>query len=456
MKNLIISQKGIVGFALLVIAMVAGLLAWIADTRYREFSVYQQRAMRSSVNGTAGEIGIFLNELRRSTHLFADSKSDLLEKLAANPNDMKLHQQVAEAVHAHFPDSFAFTLADLDGNPLMEDFDGLTGEVCLRDLHKFATDRAHSRVYIHPHPSAYHFDTMVDWERGGEKRGILFISFTADILARIIQNGQLPEHTLYLLHKDIPGLIEVAASGARISMKREFRLSAEEMKQIGYAQDIKETFWNLADLPAVGLFENMRKRLFQESLLILGLFSVVCMAILVALARTTTRKRRIEYLYTHDALTSLPNRFYLLERLQQLIASGQKKPVRFALLMIDLGDFKRSSGNFFDSHQEPQFLKQATAQLQQVVSAGDTVARLASHEFAIILLEATLEKAGEVAEKIVENLKIPHPDSGVSAPETAVGIAIFPDHGEDFETLTQRAYFAMHTAKQSKTRWVIT
>lgn len=450
MKNMIISQKGIIGFALLMIAMVAGLLTWTADTRYREFSDFQQRAMRSSTNGTAGEIGVFLNELRRSIHLFADSQSELLEKLAAHPDDMKLQQQLADAVHANFPESFAFTLADRDGNPLLEDFDGLTGEVCLRDLRKFATDRVHSRVYIHPHPSVYHFDTMVDWERGGEKKGILFISFGADVLAKIIQNGQLPEHMLYLMHKEIPGLIEVAASGARISMKREFRLTPEEMKRIDYAKDVQGTLWSLADLPETGLFENTRKKLFNESLLTFGLFSAACISILFALARTNTRKLHIEYLYTHDALTGLPNRFYLLERLQQLITG--KHTVHFALLMLDLGDFKRVNGNFFDSHQEPQFLKQAVAKIQQAVSADDTVAHLAGHEFAIILLEATPAKAEQMAEIIVENLKAPYPDSSVSAPEAAVGIAIFPDHGKNFEALTQRAYLAMHTAKQNKTK----
>lgn len=134
------------------LAMVGTLLAWHVSFDYEEFRRSQQSLMRSSVSGTAGEIAASLTELRRSVRLFADSEKELLDKLRSHPEDLALHGQLNQRVRSYFPEAFAFTPADRNGNPLLEDFDGLVGDVCQRDIKQFATDRARSEVYVHPHP----------------------------------------------------------------------------------------------------------------------------------------------------------------------------------------------------------------------------------------------------------------------------------------------------------------
>src|SRR3569833_3090770 len=198
------------------LAMVGALLAWDADARYEEFRRKQESLMRSSVSGTAGEIGTYLTELRRSVHLFANSEKELLDKLRSHPEGLIQHDQLNQRVRFNFPEAFAFTLANRSGNPLLEDFDGLVGEVCQRDIRQFAADRAHSEVYVLPHPDVYLFDVMVDWEKSGVAQGIFFVSFPADLLARALRHGQIPGHRLLLLHKKIPGLLEIPDIGPRI------------------------------------------------------------------------------------------------------------------------------------------------------------------------------------------------------------------------------------------------
>ncbi|MDA8259883.1 MAG: GGDEF domain-containing protein, partial [Betaproteobacteria bacterium] len=306
------------------LAMVGALLTWHTDVRYEEFRRNQESLMRSSVSGTAGEIGAYLTELRRSVHLFANSEKALLDKLRSHPEDLALHDQLNKRVRFYFPEAFAFTLADRSGNPLLEDFDGLVGEVCQLDIRQFAADRAHSEVYVHPHPEVYHFDVMVDWEKGGVAQGIFFVSYPADLLARALRHGQVPGHRLMLLHKRIPGLIEITDSGPRILLKRDFKLSAEEMRHIGYSLPVEGTAWNLVDLPEAGLFENARRKMVRDAYLTMGAFLVVTAVMMGLLYLSRKKNRELDYLYRHDPVTGLPNRYFLLEHMQTLINRAKR------------------------------------------------------------------------------------------------------------------------------------
>lgn len=450
MKKLLVSHKLTWIFVITTLAMVGILLTWLTDVRYRDFNEYQQRIMQSSANGTAGEIGMYMSELRRSVHLFADNEGELLHELATHPDDTRLHERLNQAVHTHFPDAFAFTIAERSGKPLLEDFDGLLGEVCVKDIQKFAADRPHSRVYIHPHPTAYHFDIMVDWERDGSSQGIFFVSFPADILSRILKHGQIPDHQLMLLNHDIPGLIEVTDVGARIKLNREFKLSPEETRRISYFTPIQGTSWDMADLPAPALFQNAYNRIRQEALLIMLVFVAVSAMMTGLLLRTQVKNRKLEHLYTHDPLTELPNRYLLIERLQKLILMAQREQLQFALFLIDLGNFKKPEGTFFEIQNNNSLLKLAGQRIQDMLPASATLARLSGNEFAVLLPDVSTEQASHIAEKVREGLNQSLiPGNPITLPHASIGIAGYPEHGKDFESLIQRANLAMHSAKRT-------
>ncbi|MBI5461470.1 MAG: GGDEF domain-containing protein [Gammaproteobacteria bacterium] len=315
-------HRGAWFFSLLILAMVGAMLAWNAHVRDREFATYQQRLMESSVNGTAAELGVFIGELRRSVHLFVDTERAQLDRLAADPADEQTLEKLNAAVRKHFPEAFAFTLADNEGNPLLDDFDGLVGEICINDMQTFATHREHSKVYIHPNPTAYHFDIMVDREHNGGSAGIFFVSFTTDILSRTLKHGEVPGHKLLLLKQDVPGLIEVTSDGVRIKLQREFKLSAREIARIGYTAPISGTSWDLVDLPDPDLYTSMRDNILRESVLIVLAFLTINGAMLWMLHRSQAKRRTLEHLYHHDPVTGLPNSHLFLERFAHMTHPG--------------------------------------------------------------------------------------------------------------------------------------
>ncbi len=438
------------------LAMVGALLTWHTDVRYEEFRRNQESLMRSSVSGTAGGIGAYLTELRRSVHLFANSEKALLDKLRSHPEDLALHDQLNKRVRFYFPEAFAFTLADRSGNPLLEDFDGLVGEVCQHDIRQFAADRAHSEVYVHPHPDVYHFDVMVDWDKGGTAQGIFFVSFPADLLARALRHGQIPGHRLMLLHKRVPGLIEITDIGPRILLRRDFKLNAEEMRRIGYSLPVAGTAWNLVDLPEAGLFENARRNMVRDAYLTMGAFLVVTAVMMGLLYLSRKKNRELDYLYRHDPVTGLPNRYFLLEHMQTLINRAKRRPLAFSLLFLDIGEARRPDCGFFDRPDLAQVLQSASARIRTVLGKRDTLVRLTGSEFAILSEEASGEQAKRLAENIEAALHQPLDIPGgtvICAP--SAGFAVYPSQGKDFEELVQTANLAMHSAKRRPTYEVL-
>lgn len=431
------------------LAMVGALLAWYTDVRYEEFRRNQQSLMNSSVSGTAGEIGTYLTELRRSVHLFADSEKELLDKLRAHPEDQGLHDQLNQRVQFHFPEAFAFTLADRNGNPQLEDFDGLVGDICQRDIKQFATDRAHSEVYVHPHPDVYHFDVMVDRDKDSAAQGIFFASFPADLLARALRHGQIPGHRLMLLHRKIPGLIEIADIGPRILLKRDFKLSPEEMRRIGYSVPVAGTAWNLVDLPEAGLFENARRDMVRDAFFVMGAFLAVTAVMMGLLYLSRKKNRELDYRYRHDSVTALPNRYFLLEHMQELINRAKRHPLSFSLLFLDIGDTKKSDGGFFDRPDPARILQSAAARIQTTLGERDTLVRLAGNEFAVLSEAVSGEQAKRLAESIEAALRQPLDiPGGIVTCQPCVGFAVYPTHGMNFEELVHGANLALYTAKR--------
>jgi diguanylate cyclase len=151
-----------------------------------------------------------------------------------------------------------------------------------------------------------------------------------------------------------------------------------------------------------------------------------------------------------DALTGLPNRDLLDDRLRQAVAQAHRDERRLAVLFIDLDGFKEINDTL--GHRSgDELLKETGLRLSVVLRDADTVARLGGDEYAIVLpqVHSALE-AEAVAIKVVESLKRPFAIDGrevfVSA---SVGIAIFPEDGSTAEELLRRADMAMYGAKDA-------
>ena len=160
-------------------------------------------------------------------------------------------------------------------------------------------------------------------------------------------------------------------------------------------------------------------------------------------------EEKIRHMAHHDALTQLPNRVLLHDRIGQAIAQARRNNEALALLFIDLDRFKTVNDSL--GHQVGDRLLQAVAgRLTACTRASDTVARIGGDEFVILLGELDRpEAARHVAQKVLDALSEPVTLDGHELKVTpSIGICAYPHDGEDVETLMRNADTAMYHAKQ--------
>lgn len=159
---------------------------------------------------------------------------------------------------------------------------------------------------------------------------------------------------------------------------------------------------------------------------------------------------RLDHLAHHDSLTGLPNRLNYTANLQQAIKRAQRRGLRFALILLDLDNFKTINDTFGHSHGDT-FLKIISERLQDCMRQEDTVARLGGDEFAIVLENiATLEDAGFIADKVLQAVNKPiEIERKEITPSASIGISIYPDDASDGDDLLKSADAAMYRAKET-------
>lgn len=179
----------------------------------------------------------------------------------------------------------------------------------------------------------------------------------------------------------------------------------------------------------------------------------------IGVVRDITERRAqsaaLEYQALHDSLTDLPNRSLLGDRLRQAVLRAQRNKDRIALLVMDLDHFKEINDTL-GHHYGDLMLKQVARRVRDALRESDTVARLGGDEFAVLLATSDKDHSSQVAEKILRSLERPIVIEGQSLHVGAsIGIALYPDHGEDEMTLLRLADVAMYVAKRTTRGYLI-
>ncbi len=160
--------------------------------------------------------------------------------------------------------------------------------------------------------------------------------------------------------------------------------------------------------------------------------------------------RALEHQALHDPLTGLPNRTLLRDRLGQAIAMAGREKTAFAVMLIDLDHFKEIN-NTLGHEKGDLVLKEINPRLRSILRASDTVARWGGDEFGLILTTTDRHGAEAAATKILETLEDPFRVGELQLRvDASIGIALFPDHGEDADTLLKRVDVAMLRAQQNR------
>ncbi|MBE8233524.1 MAG: EAL domain-containing protein [Endozoicomonadaceae bacterium] len=161
------------------------------------------------------------------------------------------------------------------------------------------------------------------------------------------------------------------------------------------------------------------------------------------------KNKELEYQAFHDKLTGLPNRQLLLDRLEQTLLISDKHNKSFALLIMDLDNFK-DLNDTLGHHYGDELLQRVGEKTKQYFRKRDTFARVGGDEFAAILHDTDLEGALICIRKLLINMAPPHSIKGTMIESKAsIGVALYPLHGDDSETLMQHADVAMYHAKKT-------
>jgi diguanylate cyclase (GGDEF)-like protein/PAS domain S-box-containing protein len=172
----------------------------------------------------------------------------------------------------------------------------------------------------------------------------------------------------------------------------------------------------------------------------------------LAVGRNVTERKAIEreltYRATHDALTGLPNRTLLKDRLQQSITQAQRTGHGTAVVFIDIDNFKAINDSLGHDIGD-ELLKLLADRMQSVMRKDDTVARQGGDEF-VVLLQDCVTSIGldKVVRKIFQSIQEPCDVAGNRIyPGASIGVAVYPADGQDMESLLRNADTAMYAAK---------
>jgi diguanylate cyclase (GGDEF)-like protein len=225
--------------------------------------------------------------------------------------------------------------------------------------------------------------------------------------------------------------VVVAGGAGVVAMYQDYR-------PIGQAADA-------AFLPVAGIFEAVLLLLFA--------------ALVPILRRVTRRIRRqmaeIEYQAHHDDLTGLPNRALFSDRIEQALLSTLRSQATPAVMLLDVDRLKEVNDTL--GHASGDALLRGVAErLRAELRANETLAHLGGGEFGIVLPTATLDDAIRVADRLHAVLETPFAVSDVPVEAAvSVGIASWPDHGDDVHTLLRHADVAMYVAKDAHVRTAV-
>lgn len=171
---------------------------------------------------------------------------------------------------------------------------------------------------------------------------------------------------------------------------------------------------------------------------------------------TVALEHKVSHEATHDSVTELPNRVLLLDRLDQAIQGASRTKDTLALLILDIDDFKDINDTLGHFNGD-RLLKQMVSRLHGGIRKSDTLARVGGDEFAMLLNTKTeQEHIQKIVEKIKKIFLEPFSLDGLALEiQVSIGVAFYPEHGKEVDSIMQRANVALEAAKQDTNKYTI-
>ena len=210
-------------------------------------------------------------------------------------------------------------------------------------------------------------------------------------------------------------------------------------RRIDLGESEQEWIWSLEDVTV----EHAAREWLQSSR------DALERAVAERTAELREANARARHLADHDALTGLPNRRLLEDRLTQALALSYRNRKQTAVMFVDLDRFK-AVNDLLGHAAGDILLKEVAQRLVRQLRVGDTICRIGGDEFVVVLPELKrAADAAQVARKVLEQLSQPlMVEERELIVTPSIGIAVFPDDGRDAETLIRNSDAAMYHAKE--------
>lgn len=359
-------------------------------------------------------------------------------------------ESIKEHIEPFTDDLELIALVKDQGHSLITDSAIPIGPDCRSSIHEFLLEPGQTffdNVEVHGNAPKYHYDTMMRFGESGEH--IFFAGYKLDGFSEYLNMAYKLGFEPIVVKRNNPTLIEFSADGIRHSAIFGQQLTLEQLDQSLFESAIEGSNWRLQMFPRSSLLQTFEWTLLKTfattALLSLLLFA----AAFFKLKKDSQEKRQLlDHAHT-DPLTGLRNRRHLEQYFQQVKARALRHNDRFALMYIDLDGFKPVNDQLGHDIGD-ELLIQIAAKFEALVRSNELIARIGGDEFCLVIPvfkhESELDKS---AQRLLNNMpkqfEIEHHNVDIGF---SIGIAQYPEDGQNFNELLQKADEALYFVKR--------
>lgn len=402
--------------ALVVIILFGLLLFFIVEDRSQDYYQFHHNVAQESSKKIALEVEKILKQKKLLVEIFLEDNQALVDAVIQDPENDEAFSVLDNKLKRYFFDYISSNIADDQGKLIRDQFDGMIGEICIKDIRVYM-ETEKQNIRIHPNLTFYHYDVLSNLQRGS-KMFIFLATFSADELASLLHHSVYSGHQLFLVYLEKNHLIEVGPKGSRLTLtgRDGFTLTQEEQKRILALQKVEGSNWHIVDLYDPALFNTNRSGLIKNSIIVFVVFSFLMLFMSGTIIKGIKDKERLQYimekqnlkiktlnkslktLSVTDPLTGLYNRRYLDTQLKERWNEAHRLNKPLSIAMIDIDCFKQYNDLY--GHQEGDNCLVSICQLIQESfrRSNEWCARYGGEEFIVMNL-------GDDKESLIQRLQ---------------------------------------------------
>jgi len=365
-------------------------------TQYRDL---QQTLMQQQATQSAKHINNRINFIRNQMSAISLDDTWLTDLSQFNAL-LTVQESMRDRLKLYFPTMYAFSISSDKGEQLGGDIDLFVSDVCKSDIKRVASmfdpkvAYFDYKPYLHAKSGAYHFDVMIPMFVQG-KELVFYMSFKAIILSRILKEHIISKHYSYLVRKDIPDLIEVSSDGVRDTLKRNPRLSKNEIKHVLVSADVPNSRWKVVVVENTAVMNIFKQKRMLDGVMVFTVLFVFWLAVLWFGLHSQAKQgklfSKLRHESQHDMLTGLANRRKLFKEVSIAIEEAKQLEECSAILYMDLNGFKHVNDTYGHDVGDV-LLKEFADRLTGLSRQVDVVSRMGGDEFIILLKHLGKEK----------------------------------------------------------------